>query len=660
MLLKELSIENNSESGPSFGYTLEKLTSMFAKERTTSNGTINMSPLMINNTATNEASNQNENLPPSVTAILTDTTTVDSEVEVSCDDAGFTISVTTGPEINLANNIKSGVNSSTKAENSQDFSFFVQKEKKILKSKREVMEEARRKWLASERRHLMASLRRPNSSLASLKKEKNQASVKVSISCDPPFPSNETMNKNNLSSELEERDKLANNETSLKSCKKGGRIARSSRRRYLEENKTTLSAHLLYTLPPAKEKEKQTRNSLTLAQKIKVIDAFLSGKSQRQIARLYGIGKTQVNGIVRRREEILSLYHDNLDNSDKLTMKRQRKSEYASLNQHLIKWYQHMTSVAGIKITAGMLRAKAMQIAPELGCHDFKGSNGWLATFKANNNLKFSNSSKSTKKSKDYSSSCISSPSNLTKSGVGTCYNNSNNSDDIDEDDNALHDAVDSPSINNESEDQDLFDESEGQTEMNNAALSSNNISVVNENSSNAIATIHHQRETHLAVGNTGTIQGSEVESGGNSNIAAVINHSISNSLLSASGSALPKPQMTNMPLGTNLAYNLTREHTHRSEMQTRSDIHHLGDIHSTAAAAAAAAVAVNHSASSASSLSALQKPDGALSYKSEEYAYDPQGRMNEVPSASRTSEYNYTPYGFPGTYYGYHFLGQY
>ncbi|ROT64640.1 hypothetical protein C7M84_017412, partial [Penaeus vannamei] len=123
-------------------------------------------------------------------------------------------------------------------------------------------------------------------------------------------------------------------------------------------------------------------------------------------------------------------------------------------------------------------------------------------------------------------------------------------------------------------------------------------------------------------------------------------------------------PQMVNTTLGANLtaaAYNLSRDLTRDL---TRGDATTAGDL-STAAMNSSP---LNHSVSALNVSRAvidnsLSKPsDTALStYKSEEpigYGYDPQNRMTDT--SSRGTEYNYTPYGFPGGYYGYHFLGQY
>ena len=273
--------------------------------------------------------------------------------------------------------------------------------KRKTKSKRN--EIARRRWLAREKKLLFNGLDTPLEPSIS-RGEKQQQSELDPLDCDP-LNVDTLETENNRASD--DRDNASDedinvergNDTSYSarvSRQKIGIFARSSRSSDKPpssfEKPCIISPLALYSLPPMTKREKQTRNTLPLTDKIKVIEAFLDGKSQRMIARMHKIGKTQVSGIIRRREEILAYYRENVVNgetSKKLSVKRQRKSEYALLNDHLMRWYKHVSG-SNTRITTGMLRAKALQIAPQLGYHEFKASNGWLAHFKGHNNLKFS------------------------------------------------------------------------------------------------------------------------------------------------------------------------------------------------------------------------------------------------------------------------------
>lgn len=529
----------------------------------------------------------------------------DSHVEVLCSDGALTISVT-------ADSLHNSLNSLNPAQLSLSLKKVKKKKWKIKREKlivkRESLESKKKaNELEDQESRVIKRLR------SHAIQTDSYLSEPLSVHCDPPFPPDDEQKqasaiKNKFQSNLVE-DKLEREKESvttedeevcsalLSAKKQSNKISEERKTR----NLSCISPLTLFTLPPTKEKEKQTRTTLTLEEKIKVIQAFLDGKSQRQIANLHGIGKTQVNGIVKKREEILSLYRESVVRGEKLTMKRQRKSEYATLNEHLIKWYRHMTVVAGVKITTGMLRAKALQIAPQLGYQDFKASNGWLATFKSNNNLKFSK----VKKDESFSS--------------------------------------------------ETFDDTETQkeTEMYEEEIEDGNSMNNADNSQISVVASSSEGVSSYSVGlHLGSMRGeSDAETIPTCQPPPppVSNIAIGNSLLTSSGPLPKPPQMSNMALGSNIAYNLSREHT-------RTDLTHLSDIH-TASSVNAPPPPLTHP----SHPSLPKPPEAALSYKTEDalsYGYESQGRMNE--STSRGTEYNYTHYGFPSTYYGYHFLGQY
>ncbi|XP_042209070.1 uncharacterized protein LOC121857198 isoform X1 [Homarus americanus] len=558
---------------------------------------------------------------------------VEKTLEVPCEDGPLTISLTTGQDLD-------GWRSLAKRKHLFYTSLPLKRAKRKFKARR-TLDEGRKKWLAKERRSLFGSesTERPITRGLERLKKKTLAPVlesmeSVSVNCDPPFPTEEDTAKSNRDKENilskstpEENAKVQmavkaavteHTQSNVWELPSDKRITNDKFEESSEDVKfPAINPLSLFTLPPVKEREKQTRTTLTLEEKVKVIETFLDGKSQRQIAHLYGIGKTQVSGIIKRREEILTIYRDSLLRGEKLTMKRHRKSEYALLNQHLIQWYRHMTVVAGVKITTGMLRAKALQIAPELGYHDFKASNGWLATFKSNNNLKFS------------------------KQRKPESYN-------VDQG-NSQHD-------NSHGDDDESFFE-DGET----------------DNSSSHLPLVKH------LAGPSNITTGATNDDGSNSDIA--INRGSQNGESSSanpsdqgtslihpglSAAGVPKPpQMVNASLGANLtaaaAYNLSRDLTRDL---SRGDSTGVGDLSS----ATMNSSPLNHPVSALNVSRAvidnpLSKPsDSALAtYKSEEpltYGYDPQNRMNDA--SSRGTEYNYTPYGFPGSYYGYHFLGQY
>ncbi|XP_076069010.1 uncharacterized protein LOC143041137 [Oratosquilla oratoria] len=608
-------------------------------------------------------------------------TVTDKTLEVSCDDGPLTICLTTGHDLDGWQNL-------VKRKLMLGSSLPLRRLKRKSRARRE-LEEDKRRWLAKERKVLFGSVLSERPITRALEKLKNvstaaaiESSEKVDVNCDPPFPTTDPAS--GAESKNASGRKLLSITTSTRTpsppvsitTTKVDESHASSKPTAQSEDKTddinvvkspksslstitpiatstTTSSYVdspakakfplinplsLFTLPPVKEREKQTRTTLTLEEKVKVIESFLDGKSQRQIANMYGIGKTQVSGIIKRREEILTVYRDSILRGEKLTMKRQRKSEYALLNEHLIQWYHHMTLVAGVKITTGMLRAKALQIAPELGYHDFKASNGWLATFKANNNLKLSRHKKS----------------------EGS------------DDQNKQHE--DGHLANND--DDDTFFE-EGETDESNNQI----VPVKTHAGTSAIINVGGGESNGASNGGLGARGDPAHHPAGNSSSAS--SAVAAAAIVSSQGVSVTQhhpalniakvAQSTNpAALGANLsaAYNLTRDLS-RDLGRTDPTVH-LGDLHTGGVPPSMTPNPLNHSMSAAAAASlnvargvdntSLGKPADALAaYKSEEplaYGYDHQVRMNDP--TNRTSEYNYGPYGFPGSYYGYHFLGQY
>ncbi|XP_067896140.1 uncharacterized protein [Heterodontus francisci] len=126
------------------------------------------------------------------------------------------------------------------------------------------------------------------------------------------------------------------------------------------------------------------RNELSMKQKVELI-LQSEGKSQRQLAELFNIGKTQVQTILKRKAEILEAYEGNRDTARKRLCVRM---EHGYLNLIMCRWFQHVQS-QGIPVNGPIIQKAALHFAKELGINDFKASNGWLRSFRSRNNISF-------------------------------------------------------------------------------------------------------------------------------------------------------------------------------------------------------------------------------------------------------------------------------
>ena len=124
------------------------------------------------------------------------------------------------------------------------------------------------------------------------------------------------------------------------------------------------------------------RRELTLKDKIDLIKKS-DGKSSRQLAEIYGVGRTQVQNILKRKRELTEQYEENANDG----RKRQCVSTgNDKLNDVMWQWFNKMRAQL-IPVSGPMIQEKALAIAKELGLPEFKASNGWLRSFKDRHNI---------------------------------------------------------------------------------------------------------------------------------------------------------------------------------------------------------------------------------------------------------------------------------
>jgi hypothetical protein len=124
------------------------------------------------------------------------------------------------------------------------------------------------------------------------------------------------------------------------------------------------------------------RVELTLANKVALINAS-NGKSQRQLAVEFGIGKTQVQTILKRKAELLDSYDENGSSSRK---RARYCNEEEDIDKLTWQWFQRARSI-NAPLSGPMIQEQARQYAQQLQKTEFKASNGWLNRFKARHNI---------------------------------------------------------------------------------------------------------------------------------------------------------------------------------------------------------------------------------------------------------------------------------
>ena len=128
------------------------------------------------------------------------------------------------------------------------------------------------------------------------------------------------------------------------------------------------------------------RKVLSLEDRMTVITMNRTGKSCRKIAEEYGVGKTQIQKIIKEKESIEA----EIASGSYLGKKygKVRKTGNEDLNSRIWEWFCEVRS-RNIPISGKLIQEKAKWMAAELGMIDFRASNGWLESFKRRNNIRF-------------------------------------------------------------------------------------------------------------------------------------------------------------------------------------------------------------------------------------------------------------------------------
>lgn len=127
------------------------------------------------------------------------------------------------------------------------------------------------------------------------------------------------------------------------------------------------------------------KKSLSIEEKIDIINAVESGKKKAEIAAEYGIKKNSLSSIMKNKDKVLEAF-ESLRFDPK--RKRLRTAFYTDLEETLMRWYR-IAQCLNVPVNGPMLRLKANDFAQKLGHNDFKCSNGWLDRFKSRYGLVF-------------------------------------------------------------------------------------------------------------------------------------------------------------------------------------------------------------------------------------------------------------------------------
>lgn len=130
----------------------------------------------------------------------------------------------------------------------------------------------------------------------------------------------------------------------------------------------------------------ENRKVLNLYERVEVLRHIDSGTSYRKIAQIFGVGRTQIANIFKRKSEILEDYENDVPGN-----RKRRKSgltRNCDVNKLCYAWYKEACA-QGMTVTGGLLQKKALEFAMAVNNDTFKASNGWLDSFRTRHNIMF-------------------------------------------------------------------------------------------------------------------------------------------------------------------------------------------------------------------------------------------------------------------------------
>ena len=135
-------------------------------------------------------------------------------------------------------------------------------------------------------------------------------------------------------------------------------------------------------MPPVKRKHK----TLSIKDKLDIIDKLEKGYSGTSLASEYGVGKATISDFKRQKEQLREyarkhLPHDLNLKSRAVIAKTMKTSKYKALDEAVFKWHGQMAA-SGVNARGVEILGAAKELAEELGIQDFNASEGWLWRFR--------------------------------------------------------------------------------------------------------------------------------------------------------------------------------------------------------------------------------------------------------------------------------------
>ena len=122
-----------------------------------------------------------------------------------------------------------------------------------------------------------------------------------------------------------------------------------------------------------------------MVERVKIIELDNKNRSACKIAKDFGVGKTKVQNILKRKSEVLEEYENNISGARKRLFRTYENDE---INEQCLNWFQDATKHC-MPVSGQLIQQQALKFAKDLNNDTFKASNRWLDSLLKRSNIVF-------------------------------------------------------------------------------------------------------------------------------------------------------------------------------------------------------------------------------------------------------------------------------
>lgn len=123
--------------------------------------------------------------------------------------------------------------------------------------------------------------------------------------------------------------------------------------------------------------KKRVHKEVTLELKCKALLELDKGKTNKEVALLFGIPPNTLSTWKKNKAKIIQAFQ-----AGSVSNKRVKADTYEQVNKAVLQWFKGMRS-ENIPVNGVLIKEKALYFAKELNAEKFQASEGWLEKWKS-------------------------------------------------------------------------------------------------------------------------------------------------------------------------------------------------------------------------------------------------------------------------------------